>query len=72
MPVKESLRLSTLVAGNLEVKIVNATGKTVWSGKVQTSAGTAGVVDMKKLSPGRYTLTVKYMGKTYKHVIAKV
>lgn len=72
LPVKEGLSLGTLVAGDLDVKIVNATGKTVKTCKVTTTAGVPAVVDMKKLSPGRYTVAIKYRGKSYKYVVAKV
>ena len=71
-PITEGLTLTTLVAGKLEVKIVNSTGKTVMSGSYSTSANAPAVVDMKKLSPGRYTVTVKYLGKSSKFVVAKV
>ena len=71
-PVKESLSFATLVAGELEVKVVNSTGKTVLSGKYNTSASEPATVDMKKLAPGRYTVTVKCFGKSHKFVVAKV
>ena len=71
-PVKNALKLATLVAAELEVKIVNATGRTVWSGKVSTSAREPGVIDVKKLAPGRYTVSVKYSGRSFKYIIAKV
>lgn len=71
-PVKNNLALATLVAAELEVKIVGATGRTVWSGKVPTSASQPGVIDLKKLAPGRYTVSVKYSGRSFKYIIAKV
>ena len=71
-PVTESLSFATLVAGDLEVKVVNSTGKTVLSGKYTTSANDPALVDMKKLAPGRYTVTVKCLGKSHKFTIAKV
>lgn len=54
------------------VQIVSSTGKVVYEKTVTFSGFDPLVVDMTGLAPGRYGVTIKYDGRTYRKTIVKI
>lgn len=71
-PVTTDLAIRTEAETETFVRIVNSTGKVVYEKTSVFSGFNPLVVNMTGLAPGRYGVTVKYNGKTFKKTIVKV
>ena len=71
-PVTTSLVISTERDAETYVRIVNSTGKTVYEKTSVFSGFNPLNIDTTGLAPGRYSVTIRYGGKTYKKNIVKV
>ena len=54
-----------------DIKVVSATGATLWEGTVNTSAFDPAKVDFSTYAPGQYGLFLKFGGKEYYETIVK-
>ena len=71
-PVTTELSIRTETDAETYVSIMNSTGKTVYESTSIFSGFDPLVLDVAGLAPGRYYVTVRYGGKTYKKTIVKV
>jgi subtilisin family serine protease len=71
-PVVTDLAIRTEAPAETYVRIVSSTGKVVYEKTLTVSGFNPLVVNMTGLAPGRYGVTVKYNGKTFKKTIVKV
>ena len=71
-PVSDFLHIATgIEEESTEIKVVSATGSTVWEGKVNSSAFNPAQVDFSSFAPGQYGLFLKFGGKEYHETIVK-
>ena len=71
-PVSDFLHIATgIEEESTEIKVVSATGSTVWEGKVNSSAFNPTQVDFSSFAPGQYGLFLKFGGKEYYETIVK-
>ena len=71
-PVSDVLYIATGIDEEpTEIKVVSATGSTVWEGKVNASAFDPAQVDFTTFAPGKYGLQLKFGGKEYYETIVK-
>ena len=71
-PVSDFLYIATgLNEESTDIKVVSATGATLWEGTVNTSAFDPAKVDFSTYAPGQYGLFLKFGGKEYYETIVK-
>ena len=71
-PVTDFLNIATgLNEESTEIKVVSATGSTVWEGTVNSSAFNPAKVDFSTFAPGQYGLFLQFGGKDYYETIVK-
>lgn len=71
-PVTDFLQIATgMNVESTEIKVVSATGSTVWEGTVNASAFEPAKVDFTTFAPGQYGLFLKFGGKEYHETIVK-
>ena len=71
-PVTDYLQIATgLNEESTDIKVVSATGSTVWEGTVNASAFEPAKVDFTTFAPGQYGLFLKFGGKEYYETIVK-
>ncbi len=70
--VSDKLLVSCSQAGDVEVVIYSSTGRKVYSGKVHQSPFDPGAVTVSGLSPGRYTVRLKFGSSERKLNIVKI
>ena len=70
--VSDKLLVSCSQAGDVEVVIYSSTGRKVHSGKVHQSPFDPGAVTVSGLSPGRYTVRLKFGSSDRKLNIVKI
>ena len=70
--VSDKLLVSCSQAGDVEVVIYSSTGRKVHSGKVHQSPFDPGAVTVSGLSPGRYTVLLKFGSSDRKLNIVKI
>lgn len=70
--VSSSLSVSTLSGSEVRVKIANSTGKVVFDKSGIATQTSPLKADLSKCAPGRYGVSVKFDGKTYKYTIVKI
>ena len=71
-PVTDYLQIATgLNEESTDIKVVSATGSTVWEGTVNASAFEPAKVDFTSFAPGQYGLFLKFGGKEYHETIVK-
>lgn len=71
-PVTDFLQIATgMNEESTEIKVVSATGSTVWEGTVNASAFEPAKVDFTAIAPGQYGLFLKFGGKEYYETIVK-
>lgn len=71
-PVKDYLNISTLDVAQTNIRIVSATGQTVYDETGDVSAFYPAKIDMKSCAPGVYNVTVSFGGDTYQRTIVKL
>lgn len=71
-PVSDYLHIATgMNEESTSIKVVSATGSTVWEGTVNASAFNPAQVDFTSFAPGQYGLFLKFGGKEYHETIVK-
>ena len=71
-PVSDYLHIATgMNEESTDIKVVSATGSTVWEGTVNASAFNPAQVDFTPFAPGQYGLILKFGGKEYHETIVK-
>ena len=71
-PVTDYLHIATgMNEESTSIKVVSATGATVWEGTVNASAFNPAQVDFTPFAPGQYGLFLKFGGKEYHETIVK-
>lgn len=71
-PVTTDLVIRTEQPAETYVRIVNSTGKVVYEETSVFSGFDPLIVNMTRLAPGRYSVTISYNGNTYHKTIVKV
>ena len=72
MPVTTDLTIRTEEPAETYVRIVSSSGKVVYEQTQVFSGFDPLVVDFSGLAPGRYSITIRYSGKTFHNNIVKV